>query len=71
MSTSENSDNVKNSTVNVRFPDRLRERVERLVDADEYETRSELVREATRRLVLDAEVRERLDDEDVDGGELA
>lgn len=53
--------------VSVRFDDRLLDRLDQLVEAGVYRDRSEAIREATRRVCLEAELLDRAaDDPDVD-----
>lgn len=51
------------TTVSIRFSERLLDRVDARVEAGDFETRSDLLREGARRIALEAEVSERLETE--------
>lgn len=50
--------------VSIRLSERMLERVDRQIEQGEWSSRSDLIREATRRVVTEQECRERLEDDD-------
>lgn len=59
-------------TISVRVPERLLDRVDARIEAGEFDNRSELLREGARRIALEAEVSDRLEEHPIapDGGEI-